>query len=126
MAHLAVRSASGVDLRMVCPQDVKKLFKQARMVYWKEQAATHECEDLKEGVWLEPIQAVLRRKTNGPWAEKLHKVRRTWVVDGGGCRKMYDIGWSDEKKCRMRQRRRRGETQVVPPAAFGGKLETRS
>ena len=39
------------DMRVVCPQDVKKmLLKQARMVYGKNWAAKHECEELKEGV----------------------------------------------------------------------------
>ena len=38
-----------VDMRVVCPQDVKKmLLKQARMVYWKKLAAKHEHEKLKE------------------------------------------------------------------------------
>ena len=47
-----------VDMRVVCPQDVKKMFlKQAMMVYWKRLTAKHECEKLKEGAWLEPIQS---------------------------------------------------------------------
>ena len=46
---------------VVSSQDVKKvLLKQARMVYWKKWAAKHEYEELKEGLWLEPPQAVLR------------------------------------------------------------------
>ena len=53
-----------VDMRVVCPQDVNNvLLKQVRMVYWKKLEAKRECEELKEGVWLEPIQGVLRRKT---------------------------------------------------------------
>ena len=50
-------------MTVVCPQDVKKmLLGQARMVYWKKWAK-FECEELKEGVWLKPIQTVLRLKT---------------------------------------------------------------
>ena len=50
-----------VGMRVVCLQDAKKmLLKQARMVHWKKWAAKHECEE--EGVWLEPIQAMLPRK----------------------------------------------------------------
>ena len=50
-------------MRVVCLHDVKKmLLKQARMVYRKKWAAKHECEDVKEGVWLEPVQAMSRRK----------------------------------------------------------------
>ena len=53
-----------LDMRVVCPQHVKKmLLKQARMVHWKRWAAKRG-EELKEEVRLEPIQAVLRRKTN--------------------------------------------------------------
>ena len=34
-------------------QEVKKMLpKQARMACWKKRAAQHECEELKEGVWL--------------------------------------------------------------------------
>ena len=49
-----------VDMRVVCPQDVKHmLLKQARMVCRKRWAAKHECEELKEGVWLELTRALL-------------------------------------------------------------------
>ena len=50
---------------MVCRQDVKKmLLDQARMIYLKEWAAKHECEEPKGGVWLKPIHSMLRRKKN--------------------------------------------------------------
>ena len=53
---------------VVFPKDVKKmLLQQARMVYWKKLQAKHECEELKEGVRLEPTQSVLRKKTNESW-----------------------------------------------------------
>ena len=52
-------------MRVVCPQNVKKmLLEHAKMALWKEWAAKHECEEFKERVWLEPVQAMLRRKTN--------------------------------------------------------------
>ena len=86
----------------VCPQDVKKkLLKQARMVHRPQWAAKPECEELKEGVWLGAIQALLRRKTDEVWTDMHHTVMRKLVVEGGWVlKKMYDIGWSDEKKCR--------------------------
>ena len=47
-----------VDMRVVCRQDVTKmLVKQA-----KKGAATHECEELRGGVWLDPSQVMPRRK----------------------------------------------------------------
>ena len=34
-------------MKVVCPQDVKKmLLKQARLISWKKRAAKHECEEL--------------------------------------------------------------------------------
>ena len=40
-----------VDMRVACPQDVKKMpLNQARLVSWKKWAAKHEREELKEGV----------------------------------------------------------------------------
>ena len=91
-----------VDMRVVCPQDVKKiLLKHARMVHGKRWAAKQECEELTERVWREPIQALLRRKTNAAWTDKHCNVMRKLVVEGGWAQKrLYDIYWSDEKKCR--------------------------
>ena len=70
-----------VDMRVVCPQDVKKmLLRQARIVYWKRWAAKHECEELTEGVWLEPIQAMMRRTISEAWTDKHRHVTRKLVV----------------------------------------------
>ena len=33
-----------------------------RIVRWKKWAAKHECEELKEGVWLGPVQAMLTKE----------------------------------------------------------------
>ena len=59
------------------------LLKQARMVYWKTCAAKHECEELKEEVWLEPILAMLRRKINESWTEEHRNVMRKLIVETG-------------------------------------------
>ena len=40
------------------------LLKQPTMVYWNRWTAADECEELKEAVWLVPIQAMLR----GSWS----------------------------------------------------------
>ena len=53
-----------VDMRYVCPKDVKKtLWGQARSTYWRKWAAKHEYEEVKEGIWLEPALPLLRKKT---------------------------------------------------------------
>ena len=90
------------DMIVVCTQDEKKmLLKQARMVDWKKWAAKHECEELTEGVWLELIQGLLRRKMNESWTDNHRNVTRKLVVGGGWVQKrLHDIGWLDEKKCR--------------------------
>ena len=66
-----------MDVRFVCPQDVKKMFlKQANTTYWKKWAAKHEDDELKEGVWFDPIKAMLRRKTNAEWTDKHRNVMK--------------------------------------------------
>ena len=87
-----------MDTRVVCQQHViKEFLKQARMVYWKRWAAKHECEGMKRGVWLEPIQTMLRRRTIEPQTDKHRNVMRKPVVGGGWVQKrMYYDGWPDE------------------------------
>ena len=88
-------------MRYVCPKDVKKmLLQQARTVYWKKWVAKHEHEELKEGIWLEPALALLRKKTKEDWTEKRRNIARKLVLEGGWVqKKLFDIGWSDESKC---------------------------
>ena len=77
------------------------MFKQAKMCIGEKWEAKHECEELKEGVWLEPTQAMLQRRTNELWTDKHHNVMRKLAVEGGWVQKRtYDIGWPDAKKCR--------------------------
>ena len=74
-----------IDMRFVCPKVVKKMLVQTdRSVYWKKWAAKHEYEELKEGAWLEPGLALLRKKVRENWTEKHHNVARKifWKVDG--------------------------------------------
>ena len=90
-----------IDMKHVCPQGVKNmLLQQARKVCWKKWAAKHEHEELKEGIWLEPALALLRKKTKEDWTEKHRNVTRKLVLEGGWVqKKLFDIGWSDESKC---------------------------
>ena len=41
------------------------LVQRARSMYWKKWAAKHEYEELKEGAWLEPGLALVRKKEKG-------------------------------------------------------------
>ena len=86
-------------MRYVGPQDVKKmLLQQARTAYWNRWAAKHEDEESKEGIWLQPALALLRKKED--WTEKQRNVARKLLLEGVCVqKKLYEIGWSDESEC---------------------------
>ena len=74
--------------------------KQARSTYRRKWAAKQEYEELKEGIWLEPALALLRRKTKDEWTDEHRHVARKLVLEGGWVQKrLFDIGWSHESKC---------------------------
>ena len=100
--HWHLEGDRRIDMRYVCPKDVKKmLLQQARTVYWKKWAAKHECEELKEGIWQEPALALLRKKTKEDWSGKHRNVARKLVLEGGWVqKKLSDTGWSDESEWR--------------------------
>ena len=81
-----------IDLGFVCPRDVKKMLVQrARPVFWKKWAAKHE--ELKEGAWVEPAPALLRKKAKGVWTWKHRNVARKIFLEGGWTQKrLFDIG----------------------------------
>ena len=63
-------------------------------------AAKHEYEELKEGVWLEPALALMRKKTKEGGNEHHRNVARKFFLEGGWVQKrLFDIGWSDESEC---------------------------
>ena len=77
------------------PKDVKKvLVQRARPVHWKKWAVKHEYEVLKEGAWLEPGLALLRKKVKETWTENHRNVARKIFVEGGWMqRKLFDIAF---------------------------------
>ena len=55
----------------------------ARKVYWKEWAAKHEHEKLKDGVWVEHIQALFRNHAVGTWTGKhLNRAIKIVIEEG--------------------------------------------
>ena len=94
-----------IDMRYVCPEDVKKMLVQrARSVCWKKWAAKHEHEELKEGRWLEPGLALLRKKVKEKWTEKHRCVARKIFLEGSCTQQRpFDIGWSDVSECQACQ-----------------------
>ena len=86
LAHTLVLSdETRIYMRHVCPSDVKKMLVQrARSVYWKKWAAKHEHDEVKEGAWLEPALAFLRKEAKGDWTEKHCNVARKIFLEGAG------------------------------------------
>ena len=62
---------------MCVRKTLKNVGAEARSVYWKKWEAKHEYEDLKEGAWLEPGLAPLRKKVRKNCTEKHRNVGRS-------------------------------------------------
>ena len=83
-----------VDMRVVSPRDVKEmLLKQVRRVNWKKWTSKHVCEELKEGVWLEPALALLRKKVREDWTEKHRNVARMIFQDVKRTFRYWRVGY---------------------------------
>ena len=82
-----------VDMRYVCPKDVKKkLLKQARSTYWKKWEPKHEYEELN---WLKSsgFATWIRRKI-----QVKSIVARKLVLEGGWVqKKLFHIGWCESE-----------------------------
>ena len=104
-----------IDMRLVCPTDVKKMLVQtARSVYWKKWAAKHEYDELKEGAWLEPRLALLRKKVRENWTEKHRDVARKIFLESGWTQKrLFDIGWSDTSQCQACKKEEGAEKHFI-------------
>ena len=63
-------------------QDVKKmLLGQARSTCWRKWAAKHEYKEVQEGIWLEPVLALLRKKTQAKWTDRHRNTVRKLVLE---------------------------------------------
>ena len=104
-----------VDMRYVCPKDVKKmLLNQARTTYCKKWDTKHEDEELKEGIWLEPTLALLRRRTKEGWTDKHRFVARKLGLGSMGAEKTVRCWMVGRKHVpRMPQRRGNAEAQTI-------------
>ena len=53
-------------MSLVCPQDVKKMLnRQAKDVAVKRRATKHGYQELKDGVWVEPLNALMKGVKGG-------------------------------------------------------------
>ena len=99
----------------VCPQDGKKML------------LKKTSQELKEGVWLEPIQASLRRKTRELWTDKHRHVTRKLAVERGWVQKKILRHWLVRRKRSVedvtKQKARRGTGCIT--ARVGRTSETR-
>ena len=106
-----------IDMSFVCPGDVKKMLAQrTRSVYWKNWAAKHDHEELKEGAWLEPGRALCKKKVKENWTDKHRNVARKIFLEGGWTQKrLLDIGWSDGKSMSSLSNGGRDRKAQAPP-----------
>ena len=75
-----------IDMRYVCPKDVKKmLVHRARSVYWEKWAAKHQYEELEES------SSAKERK--GDWTEKHRNAARKIFLEGGWTQKKFIRNW---------------------------------
>ena len=88
---------------------------------WKKCAAKHECEYLKEGIWLEPALALLSQKTKEDRTEKHRNVARKLVFEGGWVQKRLRMQqevqvkgdrWAEEIPQRWRQPKGADRTEM--------------
>ena len=121
-------------MKFVGPRDIKQMLVQrARLVYWKKRAGKHEYEELKEGVWLEPALALLRKKVreewtvnvrcksvsslpHGGWHRKaqalpLFKMARNQAGDCGGVQKVVAKSENIEERVEVAKKYRRAPSQ---------------
>ena len=100
-----------VDMRYVCPKDVKKmLVQQARSAYWKKRAAKHGYEKLKEGIWLgSGYVANEKRRKSG--LRSIGMLRGSYWVQ----KRLLDIGWSDESAKPATRRKAQKSTGSTTP-----------
>ena len=101
-AHLIFGNDTKIDMR----KGVKKMIVQrARSVFREKWTAKHEYEELKEGAWLEPGLALLRKKVKENWTENHRNVVRKIFLEGGWTQKRpFDVGWSDVSQCQACQK----------------------
>ena len=112
-----------IDMRFVCPKDVKKMLVQTtRSVYWKKWAAKREYEELKKGAWPEPGLALLSKKAKGVWTEKHCNVARKIFLEGGWTQKrLFGVGRSEVSQCQACQVEEGTEKHRLYPVQNGTK-----
>ena len=117
-----------VDMRSVCPKDVKSMcLGQARSNYRRKCATKHENEELKEGIWLEPGLALLRKKKKEGWTDKHRNVARKLVLVGDQVQKrLFDFGWSGENKCQICHKEKGKEKHRLTIFQNGTRSDVRS
>ena len=97
------------------------------MVFWKKCTAKHECEELQEGGWLEPIHATLRRKTNEARTDEHRNVTKKLVVQGGWVQKHFmTCDGRTKRSVKVVTKKKALRSPGCTTVHDGGKSETRS
>ena len=92
-------------LKDTCPENIKQTWiTLAKDVCWQKRAKKHEDGELKEGVWFEPMSALLKGKQICSWTARHAASARSWVISGAWTPKMlHDMNGDDSKKCKCCQ-----------------------
>ena len=76
----------------------KTLPRHSTEVFWQRWAKKHEIGELKEGIWFEPIKALLKTNPKRIWTTMYAVHARSWVINGARTRKkLYDRSWIDSR-----------------------------
>ena len=98
---LVFSSEIAIDMRFVSERCQKDAGTEGSFgIFWKKWAVKHEYEQLKEGAWLEPRLALLRKKVKENWTEKhRNEAMKIFLESGWTQKKLFDVGWSDVSQC---------------------------
>ena len=109
-----------MTMSSVCPQDVKKVFnRQARDVAGKRRVTQHGYRVLKDGVWVEPLKALLKGVKGGrPIMSMLPGSSSLKVV---GSRKEGTTQACLTQRCAKVAKRRKGQKSTGCTTALRGK-----
>ena len=80
---------------------------------------------MTEGIWFDPVEALLRKRINEDWTDRHRNVLKIIVVEGDGCKKRYEV--AGRMKTNVKDATKKAPRNTVcMNVRFGRKLEVRS
>ena len=98
-----------IGMEDTCLKDVEMtLMRHAKEVHWQTWAKKHDIEEPKEGVWLEPVKAMLKRKVSHRWTARHAAQARSWVISGAWTQQeAVRHDWDGQQQLQVLRSRRR-------------------